>query len=77
MYDLYKADELIGRNCQGKGKPAISDDKQQVVCSFCREFYPSDMKASNAWRECQVAIDEMLRRCNRKKPCYTTAMLKK
>jgi len=77
MMDLFDHRELLGRNCRGWKKPALSKDKLDIVHSFCWKFFPADMMGGGNWKgSCTPAIDEMLRRVNRKHKPYTTRILK-
>ena len=73
---LYDHCELVGRNCRGIKKPAIDAEKLLMVHALCWKVYPTDMAQDKAWRTCQCAIYEMLRRVNRKSSCYSEALLK-
>ncbi|XP_057312739.1 uncharacterized protein LOC130654212 [Hydractinia symbiolongicarpus] len=72
---LFDHKELVGRNCRGVKKPAIDGYKQDIVKAFCWKFYPTNMAAPGAWRDCQRAIDEFIRRSNRTKKNYKSCML--
>ena len=75
MLDLFDHTELIGRNCNGsRDKPAISREKLDTVRALTWKLYPQDVSSGN-WKNCCTAIDEMLRRGNRRKKRYSKTLL--
>ena len=63
VFELFKRDELIGKNCAGvKGKQGIGCDPRMDVVreNTFRKYRVTDKKA--AWGVCRKAIDTALRK---------------
>ena len=72
LVNLFDHNDLAGRNSHGYKKPAIEKNKLDIVRAVTQKLYPTDMSEKEGWRNCEKAIDEMLRRGYRKKCNYRT-----
>ena len=65
---LFASEELAGRNCTGrKGKQGLERTKLDKIESYVNKMYPvTPNQRGKQWKNCIIAIDELLRRRKRK-----------
>ncbi|CAB3999902.1 Hypothetical predicted protein [Paramuricea clavata] len=67
---MFRADELLGRNCNGKlGKLPLDSSRLSVIKEAVYHIYSvPDISRTDIWKKCVIAIDESIRRPKSKTP---------